>query len=101
MILHLLSMHKKAGHLNLSLKHRSEDSRFGSWPTTQAWTNNLKDHRTKDKNTNLHPDLLHGEENNEIKAQSRNKENAGKVLSPGAHFGHTQIDSNSEIKDIV
>jgi hypothetical protein len=67
-----------------------KDSRFGSWPTAQAQTNNLKDQGTEDKNTNLHPDLLRGEANNEIKAQSRNKENtgrryksAGKVLSLG------------------
>jgi hypothetical protein len=31
----------------------------------------------------MHLDLLHGETNNEIKAQSRNKENVGKVLSLG------------------
>jgi hypothetical protein len=81
----------KEGHLNLSLKHRSEDGRFISWTTTQAQTNNLKDHRTEDKNKNLHPDILRGEENNEIKVQSKNKENtgrryksAGKVES-GAH----------------
>jgi hypothetical protein len=67
-----------------------KDSRFGSWPTAQAQTNNLKDQGTEDKNTNLHPDLLRGEANNEIKVQSRNKENTGrrykstgKVLSLG------------------
>jgi hypothetical protein len=50
---------------------------------------------------NLHPDLLRGEENNEIKVQSRNKENAGrryknagKVLSLGLILA-TQGDNNS------
>jgi hypothetical protein len=28
-----------------------KDSRFGSWPTAQAQTNNLKDKGTEDKNT--------------------------------------------------
>ena len=49
MILHLLSMHMKAGHLNISLKHRSEDSRLGSWPTAQEQTNNLRDKGQKIK----------------------------------------------------
>jgi hypothetical protein len=42
-------MHRKVGHLNLSLKHRSEDSRLGSWLTAQAQTNNLKDKGQKIK----------------------------------------------------
>jgi hypothetical protein len=45
-----------------------KDNRFGSWPTAQAWTNNLKDKGTEDKNTNLHPDLLRGETNNKKSA---------------------------------
>jgi hypothetical protein len=40
--------------------------------TAQAHTNNLKDKGTEDKSTNVHPDLLCGEPNNE-KTQSRNK----------------------------
>jgi hypothetical protein len=55
-----------------------KDNRFDSWTTAQAHNNNLKDQGIEDKNTNLHPDLPRGEANNEIKEQSRNKENAGR-----------------------
>jgi hypothetical protein len=48
-------MHRKEGNLNLSLKHRSEDSQLGSWPTSQAHTNNLKDKGHKIKTTNFLP----------------------------------------------
>jgi hypothetical protein len=48
-ILHLLSMHKKAGHLNLSLKHRSEYSRLGFLLNSQTHTNNIKDKGQKIK----------------------------------------------------
>jgi hypothetical protein len=43
-------------------------SRFISWPTAQAQTNNLKDKGTEDKNTNLHPGPSCGEQNNEKNA---------------------------------
>jgi hypothetical protein len=36
-------MNRKAGHLNLIIKHQSEDSRLGSLLTSQGHTNNLKD----------------------------------------------------------
>jgi hypothetical protein len=42
-------MHSKTRYLNLSLKHRSEDSGLGSWSTSQAHTNNLKDKGQKIK----------------------------------------------------
>jgi len=50
-----------------------KDSRFVSWPTSQEQTNNLKDKGTEDKNTNLHPNLLRGEANNEKHARNKKK----------------------------
>jgi hypothetical protein len=42
-------MNRKTGNLNLSIKHRSEDSRLGSLPTSHGHTNNLKDKGQKIK----------------------------------------------------